>query len=462
MEMSLTQTDLVDFKQAHGMKWVATIFNIFPVWTIDPDTSVIENTCRAYFERTFRPDQHISSMEVTFLDQGSLNRVYFVHTVVAQRMTPVIQRISGITKVEETRKVVMRVSLPVDPHLKGASEIATMDFVRRFTKIPVVSVLDSALSATNPIQFDWMLQAYSLGSSVFRSWNALGYSGREQLTAQLAELQLDLFTKARFAKVGNIYLTNSHKTEAGTTTKHEMAGAGYEIGKIVSTPFIIKNASIEVPNRGPFPNTAAWLGAQLNNLLLECDRLEQSSDEDDIGFAETSRWLAERLALLMPNFFPLIIPENEETVLVHEDLHENNIFCDKDGNILSIIDWEATSCLPLWTVYNLPKSLQGRTDHKEPLAEEYEDDDDGRDTLFRKHLQDYQRTKLREVYLDTMKRIWPDWVVQFQKTENKARRDLRKAIDYCDNVTMWQRIEPWLDRVEKLERWGDYVPLDLS
>lgn len=73
--------------------------------------------------------------------------------------------------------------------------------------------------------------------------------------------------------------------------------------------------------------------------------------------------------------------------------------------------------------------------------------------------EEWQLRKLRELYVKTMERIWPDWVAYFKKIENWARHDLYMAVISCDNTWCLNRLNAWLDESEKLERWEEYQPL---
>ena len=52
---------------------------------------------------------------------------------------------------------VMRVALPVDPHRKTASEVATLQFVREQTDIPILKVIAHDASNENALGFEWLL-----------------------------------------------------------------------------------------------------------------------------------------------------------------------------------------------------------------------------------------------------------------------------------------------------------------
>lgn len=54
----------------------------------------------------------------------------------------------------------MRVSLPVDPHYKTSSGVATLDLIYKRTTIPVPKVIAHEASNENELGFEWILMEY--------------------------------------------------------------------------------------------------------------------------------------------------------------------------------------------------------------------------------------------------------------------------------------------------------------
>lgn len=100
-------------QQSKGLEWVPTTFSLEPRWTteIDPESikTVIEATIAA------------RCLQVKFLAQGAFNKIY--------------------TVLIDGRTLIMRVSLPVDPKWKTASEVATLEWIHFNTTLPVPRVL---------------------------------------------------------------------------------------------------------------------------------------------------------------------------------------------------------------------------------------------------------------------------------------------------------------------------------
>ena len=89
-----------------------------PTWTREPNIKVIESLARQYLN--IRAADHC---DVKFHAKGGFNMLY---------------RIITFGKKSDYS---LRVTLPVDPYFKTSSEVATMDYVRSFTKIRVPNVV---------------------------------------------------------------------------------------------------------------------------------------------------------------------------------------------------------------------------------------------------------------------------------------------------------------------------------
>lgn len=445
----------------HGLEWERDVFSLRTVWTVDPSIQRIRDICFEALQQTYPGVIKKTGIEVEFLDQGAFNRVYSVKATVEVGVSSDAQLKTGLVTITKRFKYVLRVSLPVDPRLKSLSEVATIQYLNERTNIPVSTVLHSSPSADNALGFEWMFQTYVPGYKLSSIWQQLGETGRERMIRQLAAIQAELFKKTRFRQIGNIY-QRGHERGPGEYENSSTASGSqpFYVGKIVSNPFILQSAMVdlETVKRGPFRTTADWLSAQLENMISVCKILGESSDKYDLEAADRSGEIAERLLILLPKYFPDSDVE-EETCLIHSDLSQQNIFCRADGTITAILDWEATSCLPLWTAYDLPQLIQGKDYPEEPDSKEYNGGAD--DMLFQGRLLMWQQMKLRSAYQETMAAIWPGWCEEYEKKENLARRDFRRAVEVCDAELAWYWIVEWLDRNEQLQDTDEYFPLVL-
>jgi hypothetical protein len=119
------------------MDWRVEATYTAPRWMVVPDISDIEAIARHHLF----PNADRSSAEeltVTFLAEGSFNKTYTVDTKTKSLL----------------KSYVFRVSLPVEPGDKVRNEVATLDYVKRHTKIPVPAVIAYDSSSNNVLGFE--------------------------------------------------------------------------------------------------------------------------------------------------------------------------------------------------------------------------------------------------------------------------------------------------------------------
>lgn len=85
---------------------------------------------------------HLDSCEgvlpaVTFHAQGAFSKLYKISTM--------------------SEACLMRVSLPVDPRYKTESEVATIEFARQNTSLPVPQIIAFDSNNENELGFEWIL-----------------------------------------------------------------------------------------------------------------------------------------------------------------------------------------------------------------------------------------------------------------------------------------------------------------
>src|SRR2546423_1303702 len=105
-----------------GLQWVQRLVSLEPRWTVEPDLESIKRTIEEV-----RPSQ----VSVSFLAQGAFNKIYDIQA--------------------GNQDLIMRVSLPVDPRYKTLSEVATMEWMRHHTSLPMPDITAHQASRENAI-----------------------------------------------------------------------------------------------------------------------------------------------------------------------------------------------------------------------------------------------------------------------------------------------------------------------
>ncbi|KAF8901024.1 phosphotransferase enzyme family-domain-containing protein [Gymnopilus junonius] len=271
----------------------------------------------------------------------------------------------------------MRVTLPVDPHFKTASEVATLKFLAQYTSIPVPRVIAYNASSQNDLQFEWILMTRLPGVPLRNLWPSMSWNQKIDVVKKLSEYINEL-QRPHFSRAGNLYLVDqSHPNPSWKLPSNRQAEGfiplenfvGFVIGPIVTLPFFFENRVKLPSDRGPFFHSSKMVMSLLNlQILSAVDRKDVLAasihdgdteyDLDDLedldGAIEASRILLS----LVDNFFDDI--NNEEFVLRHNDLSTNNILIDAStSQITGIVDWECVSLQPLWEAMRAPQLLDG-------------------------------------------------------------------------------------------------------
>jgi hypothetical protein len=94
----------------HGLEWKYQLFDVVPSWTVEPDMAVAKSIAIRHLPLTS------PSYDISFFSAGAFNRLFLLHP---------LNDAAGSFSIEP---FIMRVSLPVDPYFKTASEVATLQF----------------------------------------------------------------------------------------------------------------------------------------------------------------------------------------------------------------------------------------------------------------------------------------------------------------------------------------------
>ncbi|KAF2640188.1 kinase-like protein [Massarina eburnea CBS 473.64] len=426
-----------------GLEWKYQHLSLEPCWTKEPDTTIITRLAREHLGPFLKNDA--IPLEVTFFDCGAFNKLY------------------KITAPGLDKTYLMRVSLPVDPHHKVSSEVATIKFLEEETHIPVPKIVASNDDNGNELGFEWILMEMCEGGPLRKCWRKLEWQQKEEIVRKLARYQAELFDKP-FERIGNIYSTPSGTTPSGTTPSGTPQAASqkasFTVSRIVSMSFFWGSRINHDVLRGPFTTSSEWLRSRLQLFSLEHEHLlKNSDDEDEILDAEDNKKVAECILEALPVVFPPDATQAETTVLFHDDLSSSNILVNEKGELMAIIDWEFVSTLPLWRACQFPYILQGRTREEKPIKDIYASDDEsdswdddpldneGVAELYWEHLMEYEKGQLRAVFLEEMKKLQPEWVQIMEESSLKA--DFERAVNLVDSDWMQGCARRWANAVKE-------------
>ena len=391
----------ISYKMAfQGLKWDE---DLEPQWTTDIDPESIKQAIRR------------QTIQVSFIDQWRFCKFYNI-------------QIDGHT-------FDMRVYLPVDPHWKTISEVATMQWIRLNTALPVPNVLDYQASRENAIGFEWILMSKVPGKALEDTWISIPWKAKEQLVQEFA-VYLSILFKKQLRNIGNIYPSSESKPLQNDTLP--------EVKRIVSTEFFWGDHIHQNVPRGPFRSSNDWIAARLLFNVNDCkSTLANSPDKEDLEDVDGTLKIIERLRTHLSDIFPDCGINSEVSMLHHEGLNLKNIMVNGDGKLTGVVDWECVSAVPLWKACDYPDFLDRRSREERPDEKDYDRDDS--DTLYWEHLMQYELTVLRRFFINEMQRLEPEWVRVFESSKTQRGFDL--AVKHCDDVLLASTINEWIDDI---------------
>lgn len=449
--------------QIHGLAWEKELFGSEPRWTLQPEIGAIKQTVQS-----LRPSD---TVEVTFLAQGGFNKVYDVSI--------------------DDEVFIMRIALPVDPHYKTTSEVATMDWIRRITNLPIPRVITYQASRDNMIGFEWILMTKIPGKPFADVYRSLPFAAKERLVRKLAVMSACLF-RNQLRGIGNIYgeaSVDEHSSSSeqippprelvdtkisirakesgsddGSAPMRKDSGAPLfnlpdrvssegdlpNVGRIVSMQFFWRAHIHQDVQRGPFRSSKDWITAHLlfneNDCYSALDKRSagdlDSDDEEEVEDATRTLPIIGKLRSLLPLVFPTDDDDSEPSMIFHHDLSRHNILVDDSGELTGLLDWECVSAVPLWMACNYPTFLKTRPRLK-PDPRGYAPEENGEiSEMYFEDLWDYEATLLRDVFLDEMRRLDAGWMEVFDNSE--VKRDFGCAVQDCDSVISARDINEWI------------------
>ncbi|KAK1984509.1 phosphotransferase enzyme family-domain-containing protein [Colletotrichum cereale] len=433
-----------------GLAWEDGGWELEPSWTREPSVTAIEKVCRQQLKI-----DGAASFDVSFYAAGAFNKLYLVQ--------------------HDGKKLIMRVSLPVDPGDKTRGEVATLRWLRRWTSTPVPRVFAFDDSSDNEIGFEWILMELMPGVSAYKRWRGMSMAQKTAFVEKVADYQTEILSQDRgFRSIGTLRLDTAKDKEQ---QQEQQESEDYVTpSKIVSLVFFWgDNYEYGVP-RGPFRSGYDWLSSFLSIVILDYEKsLREAEDEDDREYAQRGVDVSRKLLGLLPKIFPVLQHPPEQTFLWHDDLSLSNILVDDDGKITAMLDWECVSTMPSWVVTQMPHFLNGAAREDEPDRDGYADespedketqalggqsngsdgddeelDNEGKNMLYWIHLLEFEQTQLRKVYAARMQEARPDWATRVEDSFLKA--DFLEAVHRCRGGFHLKCISQWVNAVTQ----GDF------
>lgn len=411
-------------------------------WKSDPDIGAIKEIARNYYKICGLTNDKIN---IEFLAEGSFNKVYTVSSV------------DEDTKV--THECIFRCSLPGAPWYKTQSEVATMELVRRNTKIPIPKVFVFDSSMENALGLEWMMMEKINGKMYEDVEKDLGFDAKIRLYRQAAEW-IDELSRLHFDKIGALY----HNWSLPLSDK-----ASYKIGPLNTTDFDA-DLRLDYPiNRGPFASFEEYYNSHIHVILCEAldprhkerveawnkqEEMEATGEEIEEEVPETRFTLKalDRIpqqSVALQSVLPTVLRGKQlgpgSTHLHHFDIAKRNILVDDNGNPLALIDWEISwATIPARIPRYPPLIIDEEVEEPEPWDPEEEKDEDRleeelawEETLLKREF-DKRLEELASPHLKT------------GCDQDPVLQELNEVVTALDSLEDWSYIERMQEEQRKL------------
>ncbi|MCJ1405896.1 hypothetical protein MMC11_009126 [Xylographa trunciseda] len=429
------------------MRWRSRQLQYLPYWIVNPDLQLILDTIKPALT-VLRLDAAEST--ITWLAEGALHKVYTVST--------------KCLETGQEKRFVLRIALPVYPYYKVESDVATTEFIRHFTSIPVPVIYCYDSSANNALGLEWMLMEKIEADPLRKIWFDLDNDLRVAITRQLAGWA-DELSRIQSNQIGSIYMRF-------TDTQLQ-----FFIGPPILFNLFSRRRLLYSVNRGPFNNLSDYYSSVLDSHIhelqdeathqIELDAVleKEANDvyENTRGRKVLTQEEADKLDLLelesgfSKEMIDAILPDCKAlrealpqmqlptltTMLMHDDVSLNNVLTDDKGTVMALLDWEALVLLPRHNINAFITLLDGEDRNS---SYDYTSYNPRRKYLLGGGEDDYidPKSTIWEVHMEEIEEIVQTHLRQYYKAELADLRSPLCAIFAFDRESDLEQLE---DRV---------------
>lgn len=450
-----------------------------PQWEMEPDLELIKETVSPY---GFLCGFSSEDITVQFLAEGLWNKVYTVSCP---------DHAAGTVQ-----QCILRLALPVDPWHKVQSEVATMEYVRMQTSVPVPKVYAFDSSANNKLRLEWILMEKIQGKPYNEVEDVLDFDTREQLHKTAADW-VDQLSKLKFDKIGSLYCRWDQPSYDLTA---------FILGPVVHAEFYPDFRLQYGVFRGPFRSLADFYRSVIRVHELEaqdqrqkdralywethsdgeegrieskqdkaangerqlerCNGISSNEIDGDVGDLcmqdgeEVDQHMKESLYSVedlerIPKYLghlretiPLLDSDEllgpARTFLNHWDLSKENIMVDDTGKPIALLDWEqiTTSSVAMATVFPRLVETNGFTEPPPWPADKPKDEDQ----LWQEKLWD--QVLLKRVYEARLRELGSPVL----RAEDELDDDLDTLWRHVTDMD-YHRFPNWTERIHEEKRW---------
>ncbi|GES59319.1 phosphotransferase enzyme family protein [Aspergillus terreus] len=262
-------------------------------------------------------------------------------------------------------KVPCRIAGPA--YLTTASEVGTLEYIKRYTTIPVPRLFSWSSDASNPVGAEYIVMEKATGVPLFGRWGEMAEIEEMELIKNLTQLEAQL-AAILFPAYGGLYLRADaehfkHQYIDGSVDEQQLLC----IGPSPERSFDVDDGSMYY---GPSYRIS---GYQLPNENSRIGR--QNPDNQSMAHRGSPQEQARLLEIAVRVMELLdshrILAQFAQPTLWHTDLHMGNICVGPDNNsqITALIDVQSLSVLPLFLQARWPVFLQPPRDYTRGLVQ---------------------------------------------------------------------------------------------
>ncbi|KAF9000330.1 protein kinase subdomain-containing protein PKL CAK Fmp29 [Cyathus striatus] len=313
------------------------------------------------------PDDIIDLKKLAF--EGGFNRTFLI------TMRDSFQIVARIPYLATTPK-----------YFAVASEVATMDLLRS-CGLPIPKVYGYSPTPDNAMETEYILMDFVQGINLSSLWFDLEEQDIKTILCQVVELESKMMSIA-FPAGGSLYYTNDLETGIPLEDKR------FSVGPDVRIPMWFGRRSQLDVDRGPYESVVAALvkGAdkelayleKFGRPLLPFQRIRREAYQYQEQLPSDHIENLNRYRLIAPS----LVPQNlnlSHFRIRHPDLRSSNIIVDSNLRVISLIDWQHASILPMFVLAgSIPDRIQNYNDpisesmEHPSLPEDYDDLDESR------------------------------------------------------------------------------------
>ncbi|KAH3909004.1 hypothetical protein HBH56_166810 [Parastagonospora nodorum] len=277
--------------------------------------------------------------------EGGFNRVFVFHT-------------------DNAKSVVAKLPFSVagPKTLTTKSEVATIKYLQKKTRVPIPTILEWSDDAHNSIGSEYIIMEHATGVSLHERWPTMDLNERIGCIKSIY-MNMKEVAELKFSAYGSIY----PKKAAGAISKLSLdedhcigphCGPRYwDCG--VGSERCYRDVS---PNQGPWLNLGAFCDGLVDTGRSRIPSAQPSNQPCYKGNIKMHHELLENARVVISNMAEdPRIQAASQPVLYHPDLHKRNIFVSKEDPeiVTAIIDWQSCSIEPaFWYADEVPDFAQ--------------------------------------------------------------------------------------------------------